>query len=407
MTEGRTAMRSRAPWIEASRTRLALIFAAACLLFPLAAALPAAAQEGGKGGASSVERAMYERGLERAREVGDHDKVLSYLDRLAALGGAQPRDADYYRAEAHYAAGRYGAAREALARYVADVGQEGDHYDRALDLLLTMDEGEAEASRLKAAVGSAFRDCAECPEMVVVPAGSFRMGSPMRRVTISEPFAVGKYEVTRGEFAHFVSVTDYDTGSSCWALTKAGLEWEWRERSGQGWRSPGFSQTDGNPVVCVNWDDARAYVAWLSEKTGKRYRLLSESEWEYAARAGTTTLYSWGDELGRNRANCYYLACEDNWEYTAPVGSFGANGFGLHDMHGNVWEWVEDCWNGSYEGAPLDGSAWESGNCHKRVRRGGSWSDYWPDLPSANRDRNDTGSRDFKNGFRVARTLAP
>ena len=397
MTERVDDARSRAPWIEALRARLARAFAAACLLFPLAAALPAAAQEGGKGGASSVERAMYERGLERAREAGDHDKVLSYLDRLAALGGAQPRDADYYRAEAHYAAGRYGAAREALARYVADVGQEGDHYDRALDLLLAMDEGEAEASRLKAAVGSAFRDCAECPEMVVVPAGSFRMGSPeseegrhdsegpMRRVTISEPFAVGKYEVTFSEWDACVSA------GGCGDYRPDDKDW------GRGNR----------PVIHVSWKDAQAYVAWLSEKTGKKYRLLSESEWEYAARAGTTTRYSWGDSVGRNRANCD--GCGSSWDnrQTAPVGSFGANGFGLHDMHGNVWEWVEDCYNGSYAGAPSDGSAWESGNCVRRVLRGGSW-DYGPwSLRSAFRGWGDSGYRDGSDGFRVARTLAP
>ena len=335
MTEGRTTMRSRAPWIEALRACLARAFAAACLLFPLAAALPAAAQEGGKGGASSVERAMYERGLE-----------------LAALGRAQPRDADHYRGEMHYA-----------------------------------------ASRPKEA-GSVFRDCAECPEMVVVPAGSFRMGSPSseegrdrdegprRRVTISEPFAVGKYEVTSSEW------------DAC--LSAGGC---------RGYRPDGFR--GNHPVVNVNWKDARRYVLWLSERTGKSYYLLSESEWEYAARAGTTTRYSWGNSVGRNRANCD--GCRSRWGglQTAPVGSFGANGFGLHDMHGNVWEWVEDCWNDSYEGAPSDGSVWHSGDCSRRVLRGGSWS-YLPwSLRSAYRSWNDTGNRDDYYGFRVARTLAP
>ena len=127
------------------------------------------------------------------------------------------------------------------------------------------------------------------------------------------------------------------------------------------------------PAIDVSWHEAQAYVAWLSEKTGKRCRLLSESEWEYAARAGAATRYSWGDGIGRNRANC--SGCGSRWDdrQTAPVGSFAANGFGLHDMHGNVWEWVADCWNGSYAGAPSDGSARESGNCSRRVLRGGAW----------------------------------
>ena len=259
------------------------------------------------------------------------------------------------------------------------------------------------------------RDCPECPEMVLVPAGSFTMGSPaseegrydnegpVHRVRIPEPFAVGKYEVTRGEFARFVSATGHDTGSSCW--TREGGKW--KNRSGWSWRSPGYSQTERDPAVCVSWEDARSYARWLSGKTGKEYRLLSESEWEYAARAGTTTRYYWGNAIGRNRANCN--GCGSRWdnEQTAPVGSFAANGFGLHDMHGNVWEWVEDCWNDDYAGAPSDGSAWESGNCARRVLRGGSWSGDPRYLRAANRGRSDTGFRSGSLGFRVARTLTP
>ena len=127
------------------------------------------------------------------------------------------------------------------------------------------------------------------------------------------------------------------------------------------------------PVINVSWKDAQSYVRWLSQRTGHRYSLPSESEWEYVARAGTDTRYSWGDEIGRNRANCD--GCGSRWddEQTAPVGSFSPNAWGVHDMHGNVWEWVEDCWNDSYVGAPSDGSAWESGECGYRVLRGGSW----------------------------------
>ena len=241
----------------------------------------------------------------------------------------------------------------------------------------------------------AFRDCPECPEMVVVPAGSFMMGSPpgetgrtkhegpRHRVTIPKPFAVGKYEVTFAE----------------WDACVAAGGCRGHRREDQGWGR------GRRPAINVNWDDAKAYVRWLSRKTGKQYRLLSEAEWEYAARAGKSTRYHWGDDIGRNRANCDL--CGSRWDdnQTAPVGSFPANAFGLHDAHGNVWEWVEDCWNPNYAGAPADGSAWRSGDCYSRVLRGGSWYDLPRFLRSANRNRSGVRSDDF--GFRVARTLDP
>ena len=278
--------------------------------------------------------------------------------------------------------------------------------------------GKREEERLRARrkkPGTKFRDCPECPEMVVVPSGSFQMGSPPseegrvdnegpgHRVTIGYRFAVGKYEVTLREFARFVEATGRSMGNAC--RTYVGRKWE--RRSGRHWRHPGFGQTDAHPVVCVDWEDARAYVRWLSRKTGHRYRLLSEAEWEYAARAGTTTRYSWGDGIGRNRANCG--GCGSRWDgrQTAPVGSFAANGFGLYDVHGNVWEWVADCWNNSYRGAPSDGSAWESGNCGRRVLRGGSRLDRPRYLRSAYRFGFGTGHRLYYIGFRVARTLTP
>ena len=158
----------------------------------------------------------------------------------------------------------------------------------------------------------------------------------------------------------------------------------------------------------VNWHRVQTYAMWLSEKTEEAYRLLSEAEWEYVARAGRgTRKYNWGNEVGRNRANCD--GCGSRWDgkQTAPVGSFAANGFGLHDVHGNVWEWVQDCWNDSYAGAPADGSAWEQGDCNIRVLRGGSW-DYNPwSLRSADRYWITTGSRYSLVGFRVARRLTP
>ena len=242
-----------------------------------------------------------------------------------------------------------------------------------------------------------FRDCPDCPEMVVVPSGSFMMGSPsseegrdadegpVHRVTIVRPFAVGVYEVTFGEWDACVS------GGGCGGYRPGDKGW------GRG----------RHPVIYVSWDDAKAYVDWLSDKTGEEYRLLSESEWEYVARAGTVTRYWWGDEIGRNRANC--AVCGSRWddEQTSPVGSFAPNGFGLHDVHGNVWEWVEDCWHEDYVGAPGDGRAWTvGGDCEGRVLRGGSWGHKPQYLRSALRSWGTAGLRvDYFYGFRVARTL--
>ena len=203
--------------------------------------------------------------------------------------------------------------------------------------------------------GEVFRDCGECPEMVVIPAGEFMMGSPdsepgrdadegpLRRVRIGYPLAVGKFEVTFAEWDACVSAGGCN-----------------HRPNDKGWGR------GSRPVVVVNWGDAQAYVKWLSRTTGQRYRLLSESEWEYAARAGTTTPLHTGSRITTAQANF-------SGNQTVPVGRFGANLFGLHDMHGNVWEWVEDCWNRSYAGAPSDGSAWRSGECSRRVLRGGSW----------------------------------
>ena len=236
---------------------------------------------------------------------------------------------------------------------------------QGMTLVEAAEEAAEEAERReRLRPGRVFRDCPECPELVVVPSGSFMMGSPssesgrdgdegpVHRVTIGYPFAVGVYEVTFGEWDACVS------GGGCGGHRPDDEGW------GRGRRS----------VINVSWDDAQGYVEWLSRKTGEEYRLLSESEWEYVARAGTSTRYWWGEGIGRNRANCG-SDCGDSYRYTAPVGSFSANPFGLHDVHGNVWEWVEDCRNGSYAGAPSDGTAWESGNCSRRVLRGGSW-DY-------------------------------
>ena len=236
-----------------------------------------------------------------------------------------------------------------------------------------------------------LRSGGQGPEMVVIPAGSFSMGCVsgldcfddeklVRRVTISQPVAVSKYEIMFEDYDQFTYPNKVDD---------------------KGWGR------GRRPVINVSWNDAKDYVAWLSGQTGQSYRLLSESEWEYAARAGSSTKYSWGNEIGTNLANCD--GCGSRWDnqQTAPVGSFGANSFGLHDMHGNVWEWVEDCWNESYAGAPSDGTAWSRGDCSQRVLRGGSWFYIPRSLRSAYRDWSSSGFRDGDLGFRVARTLTP
>ena len=251
----------------------------------------------------------------------------------------------------------------------------------------------------------ALKDGGRGPEMVVLPTGRFRMGDlsgggfseekPVRSVTISRPIAMGKYEVSFAEYDRFARATGRVLPDD------------------EGWGR-------GNrPVVNVSQEDAKAYAAWLSAQTGKRYRLPSEAEWEYAARAGTTTKYSWGNKIGRNRANCdgcgsfWHNVWKDIWSshQTVRVGSFAANLFGLHDMHGNVSEWVEDCWHDNYEGAPSDGRAWTTG-CDdnlEAVVRGDSWlrgTEPWR-LRSAYRDMIRPSRRDHYFGFRLVQDLNP
>jgi formylglycine-generating enzyme required for sulfatase activity len=224
--------------------------------------------------------------------------------------------------------------------------------------------------------GQTFRDCADCPEMVVIPAGRFTMGSPASEAGRSDDegpqhsvnvksIAMGKTHITRGQFAAFVNATRYDAGNEC--HTFEGGKWE--QRAGRNWRNPGYPQTDNHLVVCINWNDAKAYTQWLSQKTGKNYRLPSEAEWEYAARAGTTTARFWGDNpdqacgyanLADETAKAQIPGasswsvhnCTDGYAYTAAAASFKPNAFGLYDMIGNAWQWTEDCWHDNYNGAP-------------------------------------------------------
>ena len=274
--------------------------------------------------------------------------------------------------------------------------------------------------------GEVFRDCPDCPEMVVIPAGRFTMGSPsnepqrlntegpQRQVNISA-FALATTPLTVGEFRLFVEATAYRTdaernaGGNSGCRTREGGSWAWR--SGRNWRSPGMSQDDAHPVLCLSWNDAQAYIEWLSEKTGEGYRLPSEAEWEYATRAGTSTRFNTGDCITTAQANFSGThpaqGCPrgEFRERTTPVKTFAPNSSGLYDMHGNVWEWTQDCWNDNYTGAPSDGSAWMAGDCSRAVLRGGSWSTNGQFLRSAFRNTNARDFRDGYIGFRPARSL--
>lgn len=274
-----------------------------------------------------------------------------------------------------------------------------------------------------------IKDCADCPELVVIPAGQFPMGSdtkksepsqavdpregPQHKVSVRR-FAAGRYAVTKGEFSAFVRATQYRTeaeqSGGCFA-------WEghkWTNHRNFQWRDVGFTQTDDHPVVCVSWNDAQAYVQWLSQSTGQMYRLLSESEREYATRAGSTTVFWWGDALASERAN-YDTTAPDflgsnkgTWrQATVPVSSFNANPFGLYNVLGNVSEWVQDCQHDTYVGAPTDGSAWVK-TCKaldKRMLRGGAWSGEPAALRVSSRNWLTSDFRSNAVGFRVARSL--
>jgi formylglycine-generating enzyme required for sulfatase activity len=257
-------------------------------------------------------------------------------------------------------------------------------------------------------IGPGNKDCADCPEMVVVPAGKFMMGSPssepghdeneapLHAVTFAKPFAIGKYEVTFDEWDACVAA------KACAAVPDDG----W----GRGRR----------PVIYVNFEMAAGYARWLTKQTGKSYRVPSEAEWEYAARGGTTTPWFWGDtstpacEFGNvgdesvkaEHPDWPLHSCNDGYAKTSPVGSFKPNKFGLHDTAGNVWEWVEDCFNPSYEGAPPDGSAWLAGDCVRRVDKGGGWYNKPESVRPALRYAGEDPRRQNNTlGFRVVRTL--
>jgi formylglycine-generating enzyme required for sulfatase activity len=236
--------------------------------------------------------------------------------------------------------------------------------------------------------GETFKDCSDCPELVVVPPGDFVMGSndtpyekPERTISIRKPFAIGRREVTFAE---------WDLCADAGACKHRPDDHGW----GRGDR----------PVINVSWDDTKLFVAWLSQKTGQKYRLPSEAEWEYAARAGTRTPFWWGKDAGSGRAQCDTCGNPTTKQIVA-TGSFRPNGFGLYDTSGNAAEWVEDCWNDNYRNAPKDTAAWTSGDCRLRVLRGGNFLSKATEIRSASRFRYDVDVRYYANGFRIVRDL--
>jgi formylglycine-generating enzyme required for sulfatase activity len=269
-----------------------------------------------------------------------------------------------------------------------------------------------------------FRECPDCPEMVGIPAGKFVMGSPPgepgrfeaegpQHVVSVPAFALGKYDVTSRQFLTFLRDTGYQPPPCDPVL---GLGWR-SPRKGLAY-APAYEEPPKWPAVCLDWRDAEAYIAWLNasvrrlrpnlEGTTGPYRLPSEAEWEYAARAGTRTARWWGDAIGRNKANCN--GCGSPWDdrLLADVDSFAANPFGLYGMLGNAWQWTLDCWHPNYMGAPRDGSAWTEKSCAKYVIRGGSWDNVPVFIRSASRSAStSSGKYDYSSltGFRVARDL--
>ncbi|MFL6757822.1 MAG: formylglycine-generating enzyme family protein [Sphingomicrobium sp.] len=279
-----------------------------------------------------------------------------------------------------------------------------------------------------------FHDCDGCPEMIVVPAGTFRIGSPpdepgrrdnegpQKEIRIARPFAVGRYEVTRQQYEAFLRDTNHPVSGNC--MTDRRKPGTWALDAATNFHDPGFAQSGNHPAACISWNDAKAYIAWLNAKVGGGYRLLTEAEWEYVARAGSTTAYPWGAHIEdgctymngfdrvivEEKGDLYkgeavsFANCSDRYLNTSPVGSYAPNGFGIYDLIGNLAEWVEDCSTQTYAGMQSDGTS-ENGDCTKRMVRGGSWGTQPRQLRSAERIRNSPTDVDDSIGIRIAKTL--
>ena len=305
-------------------------------------------------------------------------------------------------------------------------------------LTVVMLPDRLEAHVVSLSPGAVFRDCETCPEMVVIPSGVFQMGSdhleqmrdnelrpegPVRTVTISKPFAAGRFEITKEHFTRFVEDTGHTTADKC-------VSWGGRNPvDGVTWLDPGLGRppADNEPVVCVTWRDTKAYVEWLAQESGQPYRLLSEAEWEFAAKAGSNATWPWGEDASlvckygnvfddsglkeprstlNSNASATAAQCDDGFMMVAPVGQFAPNAFGLYDTVGNVWEWTEDCSPMLYPDEPIDGSAYQvTGVCDKRAVRSGSWRTRLSRHRPTFRGRDPEDLAYYMFGFRVARDL--
>jgi formylglycine-generating enzyme required for sulfatase activity len=345
--------------------------------------------------------------------------------------GEGPRRADKAAVQTQAVpAGTVQEAKRALLGLMG--GAKGDTPSPKPDTVASAPHQDAPSPVPQSVAGSAggntIKDCADCPQLVVIPAGHFFMGSdpkktpsqetidaregPLHRVAVRS-FAAGRYAVTKAEFAAFVRATQFKTeaetsgGCFAWAANR------WESNHSFNWHQLGFEQGDGHPVVCISWNDAQAYVRWLSQVSHQSYRLLSEAEREYATRAGSTTTFWWGDSLSADRANYDHDAPDYRGSHhgtgrhaTVPVDSFSANAFGLYNVHGNVWEWVQDCQHETYAGAPADGSPWVAKcNTDKRGLRGGAWVGDPAGMRSASRNWLTPDFRFDASGFRVARNV--
>jgi len=361
------------------------------------------------------ERAYWER-IKESRNPADY---LGYLEKFSGARRA---------AYARWMVQKYGGTLPPAQRVASPAAAPPAQLSLAAPAAVLPAASVAAMTGAVPSPGTPIQDCTECPELVAVPAGEYVMGSsakekmreldeePAHRVRIPAPIAVGKFEVTRAQYAVFAKETGRESKPGCHS-SRGGF---FHKNPKATWQSPGFEQKNEEPVVCVSWNDAQAYVAWLGKKSAKAYRLLNESEWEYVARAGSTGRRYWAET--DDAAACRYASvadtsyksvspgapmfpCSDGFAHMAPVGRFPANAFGLHDLLGNAWEWVEDCWNEGYGGAPELAVPRLAGSCNERVFRGGAWNSTPATLRSAYRDRESKDERHDNLGFRVARSL--
>ena len=366
--------------------------------------------------------------FEAALATEELDEADSILGKIRNLNPKEPGLVAGIQRLSELQQQRAEAVQSLWAAFEVAIGDENlDEATKILTKIRDLNPGEAELSegeqrlveleRRRQEADAKVREYAG--EMISIPGGTFRMGDlsgegddrelPVHSVTVPA-FLMGKYEVTVGQFQRFVEATGYRTDAErnvdgkkgCRIIAGSDPFYIWRWAGKRNWRDPGFGPRDNQAVMCVSWNDVQAYVQWLTEQTGQTFRLPTEAEWEYTVRAGSTTKYNWGNSIGSNLANC--KSCESGLYnfHNVPVGSFSANAWGLHDMHGNVWEWVQDCWTDNYVDAPTDGSARTSGNCSQNVVRGGSWDDNPRHLRSASRERFNRSYRAVNIGFRLA-----